>query len=138
MSISISICFSLKIKNDNLHFSKHCAKEVFFLNLFLNLNIGLQRQNISSDSRSLQKCGLINLNNDLVKHYFKECTIPLPKVFYMNTRLKLKKQRYYCKHCKQTHVATTSLVKEHCSISICTYTEIPSELKEKNTVKDIA
>lgn len=135
MSISNSIRISLKIKDQNLHFSEDYVKEEIVNGV---LTLVYRGRLVPPTPKSCKKCGSANFDNDLIKHGFKECTIKLPKVSNMDTILKLKKQRFYCKHCQQTHVATTCLIKERCSISTGLYIAILLELKEKNSVKDIA
>ncbi len=75
----------------------------------------------------------------IIKYGFKKnCKIKLPKVSNYNTILLLDKQRFYCKHCHSTFIATTDLVDFHKQISNNTNTSIRLELMEKGTEKDIA
>src|SRR5690606_21151272 len=62
----------------------------------------------------------------------------MPSVSGFNTYLKLKKQRYYCKHCESTFTLTTDVVAKNCCISNNTKAAIALHAKEKISEKDIA
>ncbi len=74
----------------------------------------------------------------IIKYGFKTSRITLPKVSEFNAYLKLKKQRYYCRHCCQTFTLKTSIVKENCFISNNTKLAIALKAKKKISEKDIA
>lgn len=135
MSISNSIRISLNLKDKNIHFSENCVTEE---NIDGVLTLVYEGKLIPPTPSYCRNCGVVNSDNDLIKHGFKECTIKLIKVSNMNSILKLKKQRFYCKHCNKTHIATSDIIKERCSISTGSYTAIMLELKKKTSVKDIA
>ena len=51
------------------------------------------------------QCGVKNTgSHDLIKHGFKPTIIRLPNSVSNPILLKLKKQRFYCKHCAQTFI----------------------------------
>ncbi|WP_158607422.1 transposase family protein [Aerococcus agrisoli] len=52
-------------------------------------------------------CGVKNTGNqDIIKHGFKPAIIRLPNTPTNPVLLKLQKQRFYCKHCAQTFIAS--------------------------------
>ena len=57
-------------------------------------------------------CGCVNETaNDIIKWDFrKNCKIKIPKISNCLSMLLLYKQRFLCKHCKNTFIAETSLV----------------------------
>ncbi len=85
-------------------------------------------------------CGVINQStNDIIKWGFKrKCKVKIPKISNCNSILLLDKQRFLCKHCRNTFIAETDLVKKYCNISNNTNTLVRSELMTKTSQKDIA
>ena len=74
------------------------------------------------------------INDKIKRHkYFK-----VPKVSNYNTIILLDKQRFKCKNCNHTFIATTSLVNKNCNISNNTKTSIKLDLMDKISEKDIA
>lgn len=64
------------------------------------------------------KCGIVNHSHkDIVKNGTKTSTIKLGQYNFKLVVLKLRKQRFLCKHCRETFTAQTSLVDQHCFIS---------------------
>ncbi len=85
------------------------------------------------------KCGIINQSHaDIVKNGTKEITVKVTQTSYKPVLLKLKKQRFYCKHCCSTFIAETKLVDRHCSISNVIKRAIALELAELQPMKLIA
>lgn len=84
-----------------------------------------------------QACGHV-FDNEIIKHGFKTSLIKLPSISGFHTYLKLKKQRYFCKHCQATFTLKTKLVDTHCFISNNTKLAIALHAKEKISEKDIA
>jgi transposase len=82
-------------------------------------------------------CGHV-FDEKIIKHGFKLSTIKLPNVSGFHTYLKLKKQRYLCKHCNSTFILKTSIVNKHCFISNNSKLSIALNAKEKISEKDIA
>ena len=83
-------------------------------------------------------CGTVNEHNDIIKHGTKTSLITLPKVSGYPAYLKLKKQRFFCKHCHSTFTAKTDIVDPNCFISKNTKLSIVLESKKKSSEKDIA
>lgn len=82
-------------------------------------------------------CGHV-FDENIIKYGFKTSTIKIPKVSGFNTYLKLKKQRYFCKHCNSTFTLKTNIVNKNCYISNNTKLAIALSAKEKISEKDIA
>ncbi|SHK22035.1 transposase family protein [Tepidibacter formicigenes] len=78
------------------------------------------------------------MDKHIIKYGFKTSMIKLPKVSEFNTFLKLKKQRFYCKHCNSTFILHTPIVNKHCFISNNTKIAIALTTKKKISEKDIA
>ena len=85
-------------------------------------------------------CGVINESkNNIIKWGFrKNCIVKIPKQGNCLTRLILHKQRFFCKNCRNTFIAETSLVDRNKNISKNTELQINLELMEKQSEKDIA
>lgn len=85
-------------------------------------------------------CGVINeSSNDIIKWGFKRnCKIKIPNISNCKSLLILHKQRFYCKHCRNTFIAETNLVDKNKNISNNTELQIRLELMRKQSEKDIA
>lgn len=84
-----------------------------------------------------EKCGNAQ-SKDIIKHGTKTSYIKLLSIAGYPSLLALRKQRFLCKSCKQTFVASTSLVKKHCFISNPVKQHILRDLTYKISEKDIA
>ena len=82
-------------------------------------------------------CGHV-FDNNIIKYGFKTSTIKIPKVSGFYAYLKLKKQRYFCKHCNSTFTLKTNVVDKNCYISNNTKLSIALNAKDKISEKDIA
>jgi len=74
----------------------------------------------------------------IIKYGFKTSNIKIPNVSGCNAYLRLKKQRYFCKHCNSTFILETNIVNKNCFISNNTKAAIALSAKEKISEKDIA
>lgn len=89
--------------------------------------------------KACEKCGVENHSHqDLVKNGFKTSTIKLTQIGFKPVLLKLKKQRFLCKHCGCTFTAKTQLVAKDCFISNPIKTTIAMELREEQSMTLIA
>ena len=68
----------------------------------------------------------------------RNCKVKVPKVSNYNTIILLDKQRFKCKHCNHTFIATSNLVDKHCNISNNSKLSIKLDLMDKISEKDIA
>ena len=126
----------LNIKDDNIYFYENCleivninGKDTKVFNAFLTYI-----------PKCCPKCGCINEgHDDIINWGFKRnCQIKLTKVCGYDTIINLDKQRFKCKHCNRTFIASTSIVDFHKQISNDTNLNIKLELMQKGTEKDIA
>ena len=87
------------------------------------------------------KCGCVyDIEQDNIIKYGlkKNCKIKIDKVSGFKALLLLDKQRFYCKDCHSTFIATTNLVDFHKQISNNTRLSITLDLMRKGSEKDIA
>ena len=85
------------------------------------------------------ECGCINENSSIIKWGWKKnCKIKIPKVSNYLTLLNLDKQRFKCKNCNKTFIASTSIIKPHKQISNNLEISVKQELTFKSSEKDIA
>ena len=127
----------LNIKDKNIIFEENCLETTKIGNITTMIFHG----KLTYTPTVCPDCGCLYESNPetIIKYGFKKnCKIKLPKVSNYNTILLLDKQRFYCKHCHSTFIATTDLVDFHKQISNNTNTSIRLELMEKGTEKDIA
>src|SRR5690625_1949306 len=84
-------------------------------------------------------CGVKNESHqDMIKNGSKQSTITLTHITVQPVLLRLKKQRFFCKHCHSTFSAETSLVNRHCFISNPLKATIAMELRETQAMTLIA
>lgn len=89
--------------------------------------------------KGCQNCGVKNSSHaDIVKNGTKASTIKLTQIGFKPVLLKLKKQRFLCKHCSSTFIAKTNLVNRHCFISNHIKAAISMELREEQSMTLIA
>lgn len=89
--------------------------------------------------KGCMKCGIVNNSHaDIVKNGTKTSTIKLGQYNFKPVQLKLRKQRFLCKHCKETFSAKTSLVDRHCFISNPLKSLVSLELREEQSMTLIA
>ena len=126
----------LNIKDDNVFFYDNCLEII----KIKGIETKVFNAYLTYTPDCCPKCGCINeSSDDIIKWDFKKnCKIKITKVCGYNAIIKLDKQRFYCKHCKKTFTASTSIVDFHKQISNDTNLNIKLELMHKGTEKDIA
>ncbi len=126
----------LNIKDDNVFFYDNCLEIV----KIKGIETKVFNAYLTYTPDYCPKCGCVNEGSDnIIKWDFKKnCKIKITKVCGYNAIIKLDKQRFYCKHCKKTFTASTSIVGFHKQISNDTNLNIKLELMHKGTEKDIA
>ena len=126
----------LNIKDDNVFFYDNCLEIV----KIKGIETKVFNAYLTYTPDYCPKCGCVNEGSDnIIKWDFKKnCKIKITKVCGYNAIIKLDKQRFYCKHCKKTFTASTSIVDFHKQISNDTNLNIKLELMHKGTEKDIA
>lgn len=84
-------------------------------------------------------CGIVNeSSNDIIKWEFrKNCKIKIPNISNCRSLLILHKQRFFCKHCNNTFLATTNLIDKNKNISNNSKLQIRLELTKKQSEKDV-
>ena len=126
----------LNIKDKNIYFDENCLEIVNIKGIETKIFHGY----LTYTPDYCPKCGCINESfNDIIKWNWKRnCKIKIPKACGFNTLLVLDKQRFYCKNCNKTFIATTDVVGFHKQISNDTNLNIKLELMQKGSEKDIA
>ena len=84
------------------------------------------------------KCGCINEKYSIVKNGNKTVKVLINRAGNNPIILRVKKQRFYCKHCESTFVAETSLTEKGCFISKDVKKSIIRDLCEFKSMKLIA
>lgn len=126
----------LNIKDENIYFKENCLE----IKKIRDVETKIFHGYLTYTPKSCPKCNCINKGyNDIIKWDWKRnCKIKITKVCGFNSLLILDKQRFFCKHCKSTFIATTSVVDFHKQISNDTNLNIKLELMQKSSEKDIA
>lgn len=94
---------------------------------------------LSYPLKACPHCGILNQSSkDMIKNGSMVSTIKLPNMTFEPLVLKLKKQRYLCKHCEKTSVVGTSLVDYGCHISNDIKQLISLELGQEQSMDLIA
>lgn len=126
----------LNIKDENIYFFENCL-EIKNIN---NVDTQVYKAILTYIPDSCPCCGIINYSHkDIIKWGFKHnCKVKLPKVSNFNVLLILSKQRFYCKRCNNTFLASTPLVDKFHNISNNTDLTIKLDLMTKSSEKDIA
>lgn len=126
----------LNIKDKNVYFYDNCLENVKIKDTETKVFHGY----LTYIPSSCPKCGCVNeCFDDIIKWSWKRnCKIKIPKVSNYNAILLLDKQRFLCKHCNKTFIASTSLVNPHKQISNNTKTSVILDLMQKGSEKDMA
>ena len=127
----------LNIKDPNIIFDENCLEEKTTDKVTYKVFHG----KLTYTPSLCPNCGCIYENNPdtIIKYGFKKnCKIKMDKLSNYSTILLLDKQRFFCKHCKSTFIATSDLVDFHKQISNNTKMSITLELMHKSSEKDIA
>ncbi len=133
MSHHYSIRNLLNIKDENIYFDENFCNEEMVKGVRSKIFYGT----LTYQPEACYACGHV-FDDRIIKHGFKTSFIKLPSISGFNTYLKLRKQRYFCKHCHSTFTLKTSLVEKNCCISNNTKVAIALHAKEKVSEKDIA
>ncbi|MGX8852981.1 ISL3 family transposase [Amedibacillus sp. YH-ame10] len=134
MSISNSILLSLNLKENNLIFDDDFIHERLFHG---SHSLVYSATLTYSPPDVCPVCGSLNVNS-IIKNGTKTSHILLPDVSKKQTILKVRKQRFLCKHCLHSFSASSSIVNKHCFISNNTRLSISLDSKTKISEKDIA
>lgn len=124
---------TLELKDNNIKFYKNCYHKEKIKGVFHKIFDGV----LSYKPDFCPKCGAI-FDNNFEKHGFITSNIKIPDVAGFKTILRLKKQRYLCKHCGKAFTLRDNVTEYGCFISKNTKWKIANELKNKISEKDIA
>ena len=84
-------------------------------------------------------CPICKHKDSVIKWNWKRnCKIKIPMISNYNAIILLDKQRFKCKHCNHTFIATSDFIDKHCNISNNTKLSIKLDLMNKISEKDIA
>ena len=137
MSLSNYTRNILNIKDENISFEQNCLEEVNINGCITKIFHG----KLTYTPTICPKCGCVYESNPetIIKYGFKKnCKVKIDKISNYKTQLFLDKQRFYCKYCHSTFIATTDLVDFHKQISNNTKLSITLDLMKKGSEKDIA
>ena len=134
MAHSYFIRKTLGIKDKNIHFEEQVTEE-----RINDQNHLVLYGKLTYTPKAYEKCGTVNRSSaDIVKNGTKLSTLKLTHINFKPVLLKLKKQRFLCKHCRSTFVARTKLVDRDCFISNLIKSAISMELAETQSMALIA
>lgn len=130
MTYSHFIRKTLEIKDENIRFKDQVSEE-----RINDQNHLVLYGKLTYTPKACEKCGSVNEStDDIVKNGTKTSTIKLTHINFKPVQLKLKKQRFLCKHCESTFSAHTNLVDRDCYISNIIKSTISMELAETQSM----
>lgn len=126
----------LNIEDENIYFYDDCLE----IKEIKGIKTKLFHGYLTYTPEYCPRCGCVNEGfNDIIKWNFKRnCKIKVTKVANYNTILLLDKQRFFCKNCNRTFIASTNIVDFHKQISNDTKLSIILDLMNKGSEKDIS
>lgn len=133
MSRNNSILNLLNLKDKNIVFDENFYSE----STVNNVTVKVFHAALIYTPEACYCCGH-TFDDKIIKHGFKTSTIKIPNISGFNAYLKLKKQRYFCKHCNSTFTLKTNVVNRNCFISNNTKLAVALDAKNKISEKDIA
>lgn len=123
----------LDLKDPHIKFYENCYTEEVLQGFLSKIFHGV----LTYEPHCCEHCGTL-FDQQIIKHGFKTSTIKLLNISGFHSYLRLKKQRYLCKHCGSTFTLKTRLVDKHCYISNNTKLSVALRAKDKISEKDIA
>lgn len=128
-----SILNLLNLKDENIFFDENFYSE----DVINTRTVKIFHATLSYTPKACYCCGHV-FDGMIIKHGYKTSTLKIPNVSGFSAFLKLKKQRYFCKHCHSTFTLQTNVVHKNCFISNNTKLAIALDAKNKVSEKDIA
>src|SRR5690606_18949286 len=110
----------------NIKFDENFCSEEIIKNVKSKVFYGI----LTYQPQACYSCGHV-FDEQIIKHGFKTSVIKMPSISGYHTYLKLKKQRYFCKHCQSTFTLKTNVVAKNCCISNNTKVAIALNAKDK-------
>lgn len=123
----------LELKDNNIKFYKNCYYKEKIKGITHKIFEGV----LTYQPTCCSKCGVL-FDNKFEKHGFITSDIKIPDVSGFKSILRLKKQRYLCKHCGKAFTLRDNVTEYGCFISKNTKWKIANELRNKISEKDIA
>ena len=123
----------LELKDNNIKFYENCYHKEKIIGITYKIFEGV----LTYQPVCCEKCGVV-FDNNFEKHGFITSNIKIPDVSGFKTILRLKKQRYLCKHCGKAFTLRDNVTDYGCFISKNTKVKIAVELRNKISEKDIA
>ena len=123
----------LELKDNNIKFYENCYHKEKIKGIYHKVFEGV----LTYQPICCEKCGVL-FDNNFEKHGFISSDIKIPDVAGFKTILRLKKQRYLCKHCGKAFTLRDNVTEYGCFISKNTKFKIANELRNKISEKDIA
>lgn len=126
----------LNIEDENIYFYDDCLE----IKEIKGIKTKIFHGYLTYTPEYCHRCGCVNKGfDDVIKWNFKRnCKIKVTKVANYNTILLLDKQRFFCKNCNRTFIATTNVVDFHKQISNDTRLSIILDLMNKGSEKNIS
>ena len=126
----------LNIEDENIYFYDDCLE----IKELKGIKTKIFHGYLTYTPEYCPRCGCVNGGfNDIIKWNFKRnCKIKVTNVANYNTILLLDKQRFFCKNCNRTFIASTNIVDFHKQISNDTKLSIILDLMNKGSEKDIS
>lgn len=122
---------TLGIKDPNITFEKKVDEETIKGTKHL-----IYYGKLTYTPKGCKNCGIANHSHqDIVKNGTKLSTLKVGQINFKPVLLKLKKQRFFCKHCESTFIAESSLVDRHCFIANPVKSTIAMELRHEQSMK---
>ena len=112
MSHNYSIINLLNLKAKNIIFDENFYTEEVVKGIESKIIHGT----LTYKPEACYSCGHA-FDEKIIKYGFKTSNIKIPNVSGCNAYLRLKKQRYFCKHCNSTFILETNIVNKNCFIS---------------------
>ena len=135
MPDSDSILLTLNLKEPNIHFDENYLSAETVKGVCSLVYTGTLRTEIPD---ICPVCGCARHGSSIVRWGTKTSMIVLPQISRMNTYLRLRKQRRYCRDCGHSFSSRTDIVKKNCFISENTRLCIILDAKLKKSQQDIA
>lgn len=123
----------LELKDNNIKFYENCYYKEKIKGITHKIFEGV----LTYQPTCCEKCGVL-FDNNFEKHGFITSNIKIPDVAGFKSILRLKKQRYLCKHCGKAFTLRDNVTEYGCFISKNTKWKIANELRNKISEKDIA
>ncbi|WP_440895350.1 transposase family protein [Amphibacillus sp. Q70] len=106
MSTCNDISFLIDVQDENITFSPGCVT----LGEYNGKPCKFISGELTYDPTHCEKCGIKNENYVVIRNGKQTSRITLPMAGTSLTFLKLKKQRFFCKACRSSFMAKTSIV----------------------------